>query len=122
MYYNIGMVNAALAVEGMRTAMTKFGNRPINGEEMRWGLENMVIDNKRLEELGMVGLLQELKVTPGDHEGGGAARIQEWDGTKFKLITDWIKGDQSLIAPLIAEKSAAFAKEQGITPRDPSNP
>lgn len=121
-YYNIGMVNAALAVEGMRTAMTKFGNRPINGEEMRWGLENMEIDNQRLKELGMVGLLQELKVTPSDHEGGGAARIQEWDGTSFKLITDWIKGDQSLIAPLIAEKSAAFAKEQGITPRDPNNP
>ena len=118
-YYNIGMVNAALAVEGMRSAMTRFGNRPINGEEMRWGLENMTIDQQRLEELGMVGLLQELKVTRSDHEGGGAARIQCWDGEKFNLATDWIKGDQDLIDPLIAKVSAKFAEDQGITPRDP---
>lgn len=119
-YYNIGMVNATLAVEGMRTAMNRFGNRPITGEEMRWGLENMVIDQERLEELGMVGLLQELEVTREDHEGGGAARIQCWDGEKFNLVTDWIEGKEHLIDPLIADVSAQFAADQGITPRDPN--
>ena len=117
-YYNIGIVNAALAVEGMRVAMTKFGNRPLNGEEMRWGLENMTIDAARLKDLGMTGLLQELQVTPMDHEGGGAARIQEWTGSGWKLQTDWIAVDDSVVDPLIEAKAAAYAKEQGITPRD----
>ncbi|RUM99896.1 ABC transporter permease [Pseudaminobacter arsenicus] len=120
-YYNIGMVNAALSVEGMRTAMQKFGNRPLTGDEMRWGLENMKIDGKRLEEMGMTGLLQELHVSAADHEGGGAARIQCWDGKKFNLVTDWIAGDAEVIKPLVAEVSAKFAAENGITPRDLSS-
>ncbi len=121
-YYNIGLVNAALAVEGMRSAMSKFGNRPINGEEMRWGLENMVIDQARLEELGMVGLLQPLKVTAEDHEGGGAARVQEWNGEGFTLVSDWIQADQEIITPLIEEVAAAYAKENEIAVRDASDP
>lgn len=116
-YYNIGIVNAALAVEGMRVAMKKYGNRPLNGEEMLWGLENMTIDANRLEELGMTGLLQQLKVTPTDHEGGGAARVQEWTGSGWNLVTDWIEVDDSVVDPLIEAKAAAYAKEQGITPR-----
>ncbi len=120
-YYNVGMVNAALAVEGMRTAMNEFGNRPITGEEMRWGLENMKIDAARLEEMGMTGLLQELNVSAQDHEGGGAARIQCWDGEKFNLVTDWIDGDAEVIEPLVAEVSAKFAEDNGITPRDPAS-
>ncbi|MBK5933611.1 amino acid/amide ABC transporter substrate-binding protein (HAAT family) [Rhodovulum imhoffii] len=116
-FYNVGVVNAALAVEGMRIAMEKFGNRPLTGEEMLWGLENMTIDAARLEELGMTGLLQELKVTPQDHEGGGAARVQEWTGNGWNLVSDWIAVDDSVVDPLIEAKAAEYAAEQGITPR-----
>ena len=116
-FYNVGVVNAALAVEGMRVAMEKFGNRPLAGEEMRWGLEHMTIDDTRLEELGMMGLLQELKVTPTDHEGGGAARVQEWTGNGWNLVSDWLQVDDSIVDPLIEAKAAAYAAEQGITPR-----
>lgn len=116
-FYNVGVVNAALAVEGMRVAMEKFGNRPLTGEEMRWGLEHMTIDDTRLEELGMMGLLQELKVTPTDHEGGGAARVQEWTGNGWNLVSDWLQVDDSIVDPLIEAKAAAYAAEQGITPR-----
>jgi len=116
-FYNVGVVNAAMAVEGMRVAMEKFGNRPLTGEEMRWGLEHMTIDDARLEELGMMGLLQELKVTPTDHEGGGAARVQEWTGNGWNLVSDWLQVDDSIVDPLIEAKAAAYAVEQGITPR-----
>ena len=117
--YNVGLVNAALAVEALRTGYAKFGKRPLNGEEGRWAFEHLKVDDARLEKIGFKGLLQPLNITPTDHEGGGAARIQSWDGQKWVLKTDWIKADHALLDPLIKEGSLAYAKEKGITPRNP---
>jgi branched-chain amino acid transport system substrate-binding protein len=119
-YYNIGLVNAVLAVEALRTGHTKFGNRPLTGEEGLWAFEHLTIDNDRLKKIGFVGLLQPIKLSPTDHEGGGAARVQQWDGSKWVLTTDWIQADRDTLRPLIEEKSAAYAKEHGITPRSAS--
>jgi branched-chain amino acid transport system substrate-binding protein len=41
------LINAALVVEAIRTAPGKFGNKPLTGEQVRWGLENL-----DLEEIG----------------------------------------------------------------------
>jgi len=117
-YYNIGLINAVLAVEALRTGHTKFGNRPLNGEEGRWAFEHLEIDDARLKKIGFLGLLQPIKLSPSDHEGGGAARIQQWDGEKWNLVTDWIQADRETLRPLIEAKSAAYAKEHGITPSD----
>lgn len=116
-YYNIGLVNAALAVEALRTGHRKFGNRPLNGEEGRWAFEHLVIDDARLQQIGFKGLLQPLSITPKDHEGGGAARIQQWDGSRWVLKTDWIQADRNQLRPLIEAKSAAYAQEKSIAPR-----
>lgn len=116
-YYNIGIIYAVTTVEAMRSAMTKFGNRVLNGEEMLWGLEHLKIDEARLKELGMVGLLQPLDVRPDDHEGAGGARIQCWDGQKFEQVTDFIEADSDIVDALTAKASAAYAQENGITPR-----
>ena len=118
--YNIGLVNGALAVEALRTGYARFGARPLNGEEGRWAFEHLTIDPARLKEIGFDGLLQPISITPTDHEGGGAARIQQWDGAKWVLQTDWIKADTDLVKALVAEKSAAYAKEHKITPRNPA--
>jgi branched-chain amino acid transport system substrate-binding protein len=117
-YYNSGLVNAAIAVEAIRTAQGKFGKRPLNGEEGRWGLEHLNIDDTRLKAMGYFGLMQNLKLSCSDHEGGGSARVQQWDGSKWTLVSDWIAADRKLLRPLIDEKSAAFAKEKNLTPRD----
>lgn len=117
--YNVGLVNAALAVEALRTGYKHFGARPLNGEEGRWAFEHLTIDDARLKQIGFEGLLQPIKITPFDHEGGGAARIQSWDGQKWVLQTDWIKADHELLNPLIKDGAAAYAKEHGITPRTP---
>jgi len=76
-------VNAAVAVEAIRTAQAKFGQRPLNGEEGRWGLEHLNIDDARLKAMGYLGLMQNLKLSCRDHEGGGSARVQQWDGAKL---------------------------------------
>jgi len=117
-YYNLGINNGILNVEAVRVAQTKYGNKPLTGEQVRWGFEHINIDDKRLEELGAVGLLQPIKVTCLDHEGGGAVRFVQWDGAQFKRISDWIKADRALLRPIIEESSAKYAKEKGITPRD----
>ena len=61
--YNRGLVNAMLGVESIRKAQTKFGNKPLTGEQVRWGIENLDLSAARLKELGFEGMLQPLKVT-----------------------------------------------------------
>ncbi|WP_374265647.1 ABC transporter substrate-binding protein [Zoogloea sp.] len=117
-YYNIGLINAAMAVEALRTGQKQFGNRPLNGEEGRWAFEHLDINDARLKAIGFEGLLQRLKLSCADHEGGGAARVQQWDGKQWKLATDWVQADRALLRPLIDAKSAAYAREKGIKPRD----
>ena len=48
--YNRSIINAMLDTEAMRLAMTRFGNKPLTGEQLRWGMENLNVTEKRLEE------------------------------------------------------------------------
>jgi len=116
--YNRGVVHGIINVEALRTAQARFGKKPLTGEQVRWGLENLSIDDRRLKELGATGFMQALKVSCMDHEGGGAVKFLQWDGKKWNSITDWIASDQSLVRPIIEESAAKYAKEKNLTPRD----
>ncbi|MEA2697558.1 MAG: branched-chain amino acid transport system substrate-binding protein [Myxococcales bacterium] len=117
-YYNLGVENGILNVEAIRVAQAKFGNRPLTGEEVRWGFENLNIDDRRLKELGALGLLQPIKLSCSDHEGGGAVRFQQWDGQKWVTISDWVHPDRAVLRPIIEASAAKYASEKGIKPRD----
>ncbi|MFL6967579.1 ABC transporter substrate-binding protein [Pseudomonas alvandae] len=117
-YYNLGVVNGILNVEALRIAQQKFGQQPLTGEQVRWGFENLRLDDARLKELGALGLVQPLQLSCSDHEGGGAVRFQQWDGTQWKLISDWVQADRALLRPIIEASSHQYAREKGITPRD----
>jgi branched-chain amino acid transport system substrate-binding protein len=118
-YYNRGVVFGIVTVEAVRKAQERFGKgKPMTGEQVRWGLENLNIDEKRLKELGATGFMQPLKLSCADHEGGGAVKFQQWDGKQWKVITDWIPADHKLVRPMIEESAMKYAKEKGITPRD----
>ncbi|OLU17171.1 MULTISPECIES: ABC transporter substrate-binding protein [unclassified Pseudomonas] len=117
-YYNLGVVNGILNVEALRLAQEKFGKQPLSGEQVRWGFENLNLDDVRLQALGAKGLVQPLKLSCSDHEGGGAVRFQQWDGQKWNLISDWVQADRALLRPIIEASSQKYAKEKGITPRD----
>jgi branched-chain amino acid transport system substrate-binding protein len=117
-YYNRGVVFGIVTVEGIRKAQEKYGKKPLTGEQVRWGIENLQISDARLKELGAANFMQALKVTCLDHEGGGAVKFQQWDGTQWKVITDWIQPDRELVRPMIEQSAAAYAKEKNITPRD----
>jgi branched-chain amino acid transport system substrate-binding protein len=45
-------------------------------------------------------------------------KFQQWLGTKWNVITDWIASDQTLVRPLIEDSARKYAKEKEITPRD----
>ena len=118
-YYNRGVVFGIVTVEAVRKAQERYGKgQSMTGEQVRWGLENLNIDDADLKRLGATGFLQALKLSCMDHEGGGQVKFQEWDGKQWKVITDWISADQKLVRPMIEASAAQYAKEKGITPRD----
>ncbi|MEK6351809.1 MAG: ABC transporter substrate-binding protein [Burkholderia cenocepacia] len=117
-YYNLGVVNGILNVEAVRVAQRKYGNKPLTGEQVRWGFEHLNLDDARLKQLGALGLVQPLRLSCADHEGGGAVRFQQWDGSKWHVISDWVQADRALLRPIIEKSALAYAKEKGITPRD----
>jgi branched-chain amino acid transport system substrate-binding protein len=118
-YHTRGIVAGIITAEAIRKAQERYGKgKPVTGEQVRWGIESLNIDEKRLKELGAVGLMQPLKVTCADHEGGGAVKFLQWDGKKWNVITDWIASDQSIVRPMIEASAAQYAKEKSITPRD----
>lgn len=118
--YNRGMYAAMLAAEAAATAQKMHDTKDLTGAQMRDGMENLKIDAARLEELGLPGFAPEINVTCEDHGGPGLAAIQQWDAkaNKWKLITDFMASDREVIAPLIAEESEAYAKENNIEERD----
>ncbi|HET6468363.1 MAG TPA: ABC transporter substrate-binding protein [Geminicoccaceae bacterium] len=114
--YNRGVINAMLTLEAARTAMGEYGDKPLTGEQVRWGFEKLDLNEERIKELGFEGLLTPLKVSCLDHEGARKARIHQWDGQKWEFVSDWIEADTSYLRPKMEAAAAAYAKENGITP------
>src|SRR5256886_870096 len=116
--YNRGVVNAMLSAEAIRTAMTKFGNRPLTGEQVRWGFENLNLTEQRLEQVGMKGFTHPVRVTCEDHEGSGPVLIQQWDGKKWNVVSDWIAPMRDVVRPKIEAAAVEESKKLGYTMRD----
>ena len=102
-------------VEAVRTAQGKFGKKPVTGEQARWGIENLNIDQKRLDQLGFGTMVPTLKLSCNDHGGSGLVRFQQWEGTKWKPVSDWMSGDRAMIRKMVEESAAKYATEKGIT-------
>jgi len=113
--YNRGMVNAMFNVEAIRTAMAKFGNRPLTGDEIRWGFEHFNLTEKRLEELGMKKFTRPIAVSCENHEGNGQLLIQEWDGKRWKVASDWIEPMREVVRPNLEKAAEEEGKKLGYT-------
>lgn len=116
--YNRGIINAVYDTEAIRNAMNKFGNRAMGGEQVRWGLEHLNLTEQRLKDLGLEGFTKPIQVTCEDHEGNGPVYIQQWDGSKWNKVSDWISPMREIVRPLVEKAAAAYAKENNITLRD----
>ena len=117
--YNRSVINGMVDVEAIRTAMLKFGTKGApTAEQVRWGMENLNITDKRLEELGMKGLLRPLKVTCDNHEGNGLALVQQWDGKKWSIVSDWIEPMRDVVRPKLEAAAVEEGKKLNYTQRD----
>ena len=78
----------------------------MTGEQVRWGLENLNVDEARQKALGAFGMFPPVKTSCDDHEGSGAVKVQQWDGKKWNAITpNWMVGDKALTRKLLEERS-----------------
>ena len=120
--YNRGLVSAALAVEGVRAAQQRFGKgKVMDGEQIRWGLENLSLDQKRLSALKLDSIMKPLSTSCFDHEGSRSARIHTWDGKKWNVVTDWIDADESIIKPMVRQYADKYASDKKLTRRTPAD-
>jgi len=117
-YHNLGIVNGILNVEAVRIAQAKFGHRTLTGDEVRWGFEHLRLDEARVAALGAKDLFHSINVTLANHEGDGWVTFQQWDGTKWVVVSNFIKPDWALLRPIIEKSSTAYAKEHGIAIRN----
>ena len=90
----------------------------VDGEQVRWGIENLNLTADRLKAIGMADMMEPIKLSCADHEGKGRLRIQQWDGKQWKFVTDWIDPMWEVTRPMVEASAAAYAKEKGLTPRD----
>ena len=65
----------------------------------------------------MKGMLLPIKISCADHETSGPIIIQQWDGTKWNIVSKWIKPMREIVRPMVEKAAKAYAKENNITPR-----
>jgi len=118
-YHVRGIVHGIITVEAIRKAQEKYGKgKVMTAEQIRWGLENLNIDEARLKALNAAGMMPPLKVSCADHEGSGLARFQTWDGKEWKVVSGWITPDKAMLRAMVEESAGKYAKEKNITLRD----
>lgn len=96
-YYNRGVFNGAILVEGVRQAIKRYG-LPVTGEKVKKGFES-------IKDFTLGGFLPPLNVTPQDHEGGGWVQIYQTKDGKLVKYTDWFQGYRDVVMAEIAKSA-----------------
>jgi len=99
-FYNRGVLVAALHVEAIRNALKAKPDGKITGVDAKNGFE-------KISNFTLGGLVPPLKVTATDHEGGGLVQIWQVKGGKFVKETDWFSAYPDVVAKHIKESAAA---------------
>jgi branched-chain amino acid transport system substrate-binding protein len=116
--YNRGLVSAMMAVEGVRKAQVKYGKKPLKGEEVRWGLENLSIDDAAIKKLGFTGFMTPVSTSCVNHSGEASATIHTWDGKKWVVQPGVYHADTSILKPMIRSSAEKYATEKKLSKRD----
>ncbi|MEA2929412.1 MAG: branched-chain amino acid transport system substrate-binding protein [Hyphomicrobiales bacterium] len=106
--YNRGVLNSIIIAEAIRNAQKVSGKKVITGEDMRRGLETLVITEARLKEIGAEGFAGPMKVSCEDHNGHNPAFMAQWDGTKYVKASDWIDPIKEKVNPLIDQAAKDY--------------
>jgi branched-chain amino acid transport system substrate-binding protein len=120
--YMRGMISAMLGVEGVKRAQERYGKgKVMTGEQVRWGLENLALDQKRLDALGFAGVMRPVSTSCADHMGSAWARVHTWDGSKWVFSSDWYQADEAILKPMVKAAADKYAAEKKIERRTPAD-
>ncbi|HEY2929675.1 ABC transporter substrate-binding protein, partial [Piscinibacter sp.] len=119
--YTRGVMAAMLTVEAVKRAQENYGKKPMTGEQVRWGLENLALDQKKLDALGFAGVMRPVSTSCVDHMGSSWARVQTWDGSKWNFSSDWYQADEQIIKPMVKQAADKYASEKKLTRRTPAD-
>ena len=116
--YNRGLYMAMLHAEAARTAQDMTGKSAVSQGDMIKAMEAFEMTEEKMAGLGLANFGPSFKVTCQNHGGDGLVGVAQWDAGagKWSMISDYKQSDQSVVAKLIAEDSAAYAAENNITP------
>jgi branched-chain amino acid transport system substrate-binding protein len=89
-YYNRGVMNAAVHVEALRNAIKAKGGAMPTSDDVRKGME-------QIKDFTLGGLLPPLNVTPTDHEGGGWCEVWTVKGGKLVKTKGWFQGYRPVV-------------------------
>ena len=107
--YQRGILMSVILAEAVRAAQDHAGTPNINREQLRWGLENVNLDEARLAELGADEMMAPFSMSCSNHTGHASAWMVEWDGSKFVKVSDLIEADRATIDPLVEKAAADYA-------------
>jgi len=117
--YTRGVIIQMLGVEAVRRAQERFGKgKVMTPEQVRWGLENLALDQKKLDAMGFSGVMRPLSTSCADHMGSTWARVQTWDGSKWNLGADWYQADEQIIKPMVKAGAEKYLGDKKLQHRD----
>jgi branched-chain amino acid transport system substrate-binding protein len=94
-YYNRGVLSAALHVEAVRNAIKAKGGAAPTGEDVKKGMES-------IKGFTLGGFVPPMELSPTDHEGGGWVQIWTVKGGKLVKVKDWFQGYRPVIQKQVA--------------------
>ena len=106
----------------MRRAQERFGKgKVMTGEQVRWGMENLALDQKKLDALGFKDVMRPLSTSCADHMGSTWSRVHTWDGKKWNFSSDWYQADEQILKPMIKAGADKYLADKKMTRRDPAD-
>jgi branched-chain amino acid transport system substrate-binding protein len=89
-YYNRGVMIAAIHAEAVRNAIKAKGGAKPSGEDVKKGME-------AVKGFTLGGMVPPMEITEADHEGGGWVQVWSVKGGKLVKNGDWFRAYRDLI-------------------------
>ena len=106
-------MNSVVIAEAIRNAQKITGKKDITGEDMRRGLETLQHHGGALEgDRACRASPRRSRVTCTDHNGHHSAYMQQWDGTKWVKVSDWIAPMKDKVVPLIDAAAKDYVEQE----------
>ncbi len=94
-FYNRGVLIAAIHVEAVRNAIKAKGGTNISPHDVKLGFE-------QIKGFTLGGLVPPMEINSVDHEGGGWVQIFQAKGGKWVKATEWFKAYPTLLKKMLA--------------------